>query len=80
MAKKKFEQVTDTVEEVNVPVIRTATVIADRLNIRSKASTDSKVVRVANAGEKFELVDPDLVDGFYKIKEGYVMANFVSVE
>ncbi len=62
-------------------VVRTATVEADRLNIRSEANTESSRIGSADAGEALRVLEDD--GDWVKIscggKEGFVSAEFVTV-
>lgn len=81
MAKKKIEEPSvEVIEETPVNTAKIATVTADKLNVRKKATTNSDVVKIVCKGDKFE-VCPNTVDGFYEIVTGgFIMSDYVTVE
>lgn len=69
-AKKKAEE---------TPVLKiTGRVIADLLNVRNKASLDGKVVKQLPKDTELEILET--LDGWYKIKGGFVMAKWVELD
>ena len=56
----------------------TGRVIADLLNIRDKAGLDGNVISMAAKDTKLEILEA--LDGWYRIKEGYVMAKWVELD
>ena len=69
----------DAVEEIEKNVIRYASVLADRLNVREEPSTDSKRIGYLNQGEKAKMIADE--GEWIKIvygdeKEGYVAKEY----
>lgn len=54
------------------------TVIGGVLNVRAEASRDSKIETVLNCGEEVEIVEKS--DEWHKIKDGYVMAEYIEIK
>lgn len=75
--------VSDPVVEQKAKIVKVNSGV-DALNIRSKASTDSKILGEVDAGDKFVLLVDDKSNGWYQIQyEGsiaYVYAEYVTVE
>lgn len=81
MAKKKIEEVVDISNVEETIETLTATVTAEKLNLRKKANTSSEVVRILNKGEEV-LVCLNLVNGFYELADGtgFIMSDYVTVK
>lgn len=60
---------------------KTATVLTETLNLRSKASTDSNIIELLSEKEKLEILSEE--GDWYKVKhnekEGYVNKNYVKI-
>ena len=72
-----------TEEEPETEIVTGVVVNCDKLNIREKPSTDSKVLRIVKKDEELGIY-PTPVDGFYKVvrmeTEGYCMMNFIKLK
>ena len=55
-------------------------VTASRLNVRANAKHNAPIVKVIEKDNIVEVDSLDQVAGFYKIKDGYIMADFVAVQ
>lgn len=79
MAKRKMiePEVVENTTSVEEEPTKVMTVACERLNVRSKASTESEILKVLNGGINI-LVNQE-VNGWCKIAdgEGYVMAKFL---
>lgn len=49
----------------------------EKLNVRKAPSTESEVVEMINQDDKIEILATE--DRFYKIKNGYVMQDFIKL-
>lgn len=49
-----------------------------KLNVREEPNKNAAVVEVVNAGTEFKIEDE--VNGFYKVNNGYVMKDYISLK
>lgn len=81
MAKKiKIEEPKDDVFVKTVPT-KTIVVNVAKLNVREKATKESKVIKVVNLGTELKVFE-EVKNGFYELYDanGFVMADYVTVK
>lgn len=53
-------------------------VIASKLNIRKGADINSEIINTVDMGTKLNIKSRNIVNGFYELDNGFVMAKFIS--
>lgn len=81
MAKKRTPIVTETTEfekqEEFKEVVTGIVAGCEKLNVRKAASKDSEILAVIDAGTKV-IIDGE-EENFYKLDNGYVMKDFITI-
>lgn len=80
----KFNDKENLLENENEDQIVKVKVNASALNIRKDANKDADILTIVYKDDILELMEPDVVDGFYYVKtdsgiEGFCMTQFVEL-